>query len=47
MLAAKMVEGTLYHRHVIVAGAVSAVITALAAFKGKLLSSAARRHRCI
>jgi len=41
MLAAKMVEGTLYHRYVLVAGAVSAVITALAAFKGKLLSSVA------
>ena len=41
MLAAKMVEGTLYHRYVLVAGAISAVITALAAFKGKLLSSAA------
>jgi hypothetical protein len=42
MLAAKMVEGTLYHRYVIVAGAVSAVITAFAAFKkGKLLTDAA------
>jgi hypothetical protein len=41
MLAAKMVEGTLYHRYVIVAGAISAIITGLAVFKGKLLSSAA------
>jgi hypothetical protein len=41
MLAAKMVEGTLYHRYVIVAGAISAVITGLAVFKGKLLSMAA------
>lgn len=41
MLAAKMVEGTLYQRYVVVAGAISAVITALAVFKGKLLSRAA------
>lgn len=38
MLAAKMVEGTLYHRYVIVAGAVSATIVGLAAFKKPLLT---------
>lgn len=41
MLAAKMVEGTLYHRYIIVAGAASAVIGALAVFKANLLTSVA------
>jgi hypothetical protein len=41
ILALRMVEGTLYHRFVLPAGAISAILAAIAAFKPHWLSKTA------